>query len=99
MVLAGLHLFIVGPPDIIDEEATFQKLTEKDQEVQKLLGAQDSALEGQQGGILVAVDAETGETLHTVELETLPSWDGLVGAQGMLFLTTLDGRVLCFSGP
>ncbi len=99
MVLAGFHLFIVGPPDIIDEEATFQKLTEKDQEVQKLLGAQDSALEGQQGGKLVAVNAETGETLHTVELDTLPAWDGLAGAQGMLFLATLDGRVICFSGP
>jgi hypothetical protein len=99
MVLAGFHLFIVGPPDIIDEEATFQKLTEKDQEVQKLLGAQDSALDGQQGGKLVTVNAETGETLHTVELDTLPSWDGLAGAQGMLFLTTLDGRVLCFSRP
>jgi hypothetical protein len=56
-------------------------------------------LDGQQGGKLVTVNAETGETLHTVELDTLPSWDGLAGAQGMLFLTTLDGRVLCFSRP
>ena len=96
MVLAGFNLFIVGPPDIIDEEATFQKLAEKDAEVQKLLIAQDAAIEGRQGGKLVAVNAETGEVQHTVELGTLPSWDGLAGAQGKLFLTTLDGKVMCF---
>ena len=36
MVLAGPNLFIVGPPDTIDEEETFQKLAESDPEVQKL---------------------------------------------------------------
>ncbi len=96
MVLAGFHLFIVGPPDIIDEEATFQKLSEKDAEVQKLLSAQDAAIEGQQGAKLLTVHADTGEVLNTVELNTLPSWDGLAGANGQLFLTTLDGKVMCF---
>ena len=96
MVLAGFHLFIVGPPDIIDEESTFQKLTEKDAEVQQLLSAQDDALEGKSGGKLLAVNTETGEIEHTVELDTLPSWDGLAGANGQLFLTTLDGKVMCF---
>ena len=96
MVMAGFHLYIVGPPDIIDEEATFRKLSEKDTEVQNLLSAQDAAIEGQQGAKLLTVNTETGEIEHTVELDTLPSWDGLAGAQGQLFLTTLDGRVMCF---
>ncbi len=96
MVLAGFNLFIVGPPDIIDEEATFQKLSEKDTEVQKLLSEQDAAIEGQQGAKLLTVNAETGEIENTVELKTLPSWDGLAGANGQLFLTTLDGQVMCF---
>lgn len=76
MVIAGFHLYIVGPPDIIDEEATFQKLSEKDAEVQKLLSAQDAAIEGQQGAKLLTVNTETGEIENTVELDTLPSWDG-----------------------
>ena len=42
------------------------------------------------------VTTETGEIENTVELDTLPSWDGLAGANGQLFLTTLDGRVMCF---
>jgi len=96
MILAGDHLFIVGPPDIIDEEATFQKLSEKDAEVQKLLSAQDAAIEGQQGAKLLTVNADTGEVKNTMQLETLPSWDGLAGANGQLFLTTLDGKVMCF---
>ena len=96
MVLSGFQLFIVGPPDIIDEESTFQKLTEKDAEVQQRLSAQDDALEGKSGGKLLAVNTETGEIEHTVELGTLPSWDGLAGANGQLFLTTPDGKVMCF---
>ena len=96
MVLAGYHLFIVGPPDIIDEEATFQKLSEMDAEVQKLLSAQDAAIEGQQGAKLLTVNADTGEIKNTVQLDSLPSWDGLAGANRQLFLTTLDGKVMCF---
>ncbi|HIK93794.1 MAG TPA: methyltransferase domain-containing protein [Planctomycetes bacterium] len=96
MVLAGQNLFIVGPPDIIDEESTFQKLTEKDPEVQTLLAQQDAALDGKDGGLLLAVNADTGEVEHRVELGTLPAWDGLAGANGQLFLSTLDGQVMCF---
>lgn len=95
MVLAGHNLFIVGPPDIIDEEATFQKLTEKDQEVQKLLAQQDDALNGADGGMLLAVNIDTGEIDHQLKMESLPAWDGLAGANGQLFLSTLDGKVLC----
>ena len=99
MVLAGQNLFIVGPPDIIDEEATFQKLTERDEQVQELLTRQDQALNGQQGGILLAVNTDSGEVEHRLDLNTLPAWDGLSGAQGHLFLSTLDGQVMCFGKP
>jgi hypothetical protein len=45
---------------------------------------------------LLAVNADTGEVEHKVELGTLPAWDGLAGANGQLFLSTLDGQVMCF---
>jgi hypothetical protein len=96
MALSGSRLFIAGPPDLIDEEATFQQLAEKDGSVEALLAAQAEAIDGKQGGRLLAVDADTGEVEHTVELDGLPSWDGLSTARGQLLLTTLDGRVLCF---
>lgn len=96
MVLAGPNLFIVGPPDIIDEEATFEKLTEKDEQVQKLLAEQDAALNGKDGAILLSVNTDSGEVEHRLQLESLPVWDALTGANGKLFLSTLDGTVVCF---
>lgn len=96
MVLAGPNLFIVGPPDIIDEEETFQKLTEKDEQVQKLLAEQDAALNGRDGGLLLSVNIDTGQVEHRLAMEELPTWDGMAGANGKLFLTTLDGSVICF---
>jgi outer membrane protein assembly factor BamB len=96
MVLGGNKLFIVGPPDIIDEESTFQKLTEKDPEVQQLLSDQDRVLDGEKGGILLAVNIDTGEVDHQLPIPSLPTWDGLSGANNKLFLTTLDGKLMCF---
>ncbi|MFO1066879.1 MAG: PQQ-binding-like beta-propeller repeat protein [Pirellulales bacterium] len=96
MVLAGDELFIAGPLDMIDEEETFQQLSEKDPKVQTLLAAQDDALNGGVGGLLLSVNCGTGEIDQRIELGTLPSWDGMAGAGGMLFLTTLDGEVVCF---
>ena len=96
MVLSGGRLFVVGPPDIIDEESTFQKLTEKDEEVQKLLAEQDRVLNGTDGSLLLSVNIDTGKIQDRIELTTLPAWDSLAGAEGKLFLSTLDGTVICF---
>ncbi len=96
MVLGGSNLFIVGPPDIIDEEKTFEQLTEKDPQVQELLAKQDQALEGSDGAFLLAVNIDTGEIQNGVPLDSLPAWDGLAVRNGRLFLSTLNGEVVCF---
>ena len=96
MVLAGSNLFIVGPPDIINEEETFKQLSESDPLVQDLLAKQDRVLLGDQGSRLLSVNMDTGEVENEIELGDLPTWDGLVGADGQLFLSTLDGAVVCF---
>jgi hypothetical protein len=77
MVLSGYKLFIVGPPDIIDEEATFKGLSESDPQVQQLLADQDAVLEGERGGQLLVVNTLNGETEYQLELESLPAgWPG-----------------------
>lgn len=96
MVLSGFRLFIVGPPDIINEEQTFQQLSESDPEVQELLAEQDALLQGDRGSRLLVVNTDTGKTEQQIALDSLPTWDGLAGAGGKLFLTTLDGKLLCF---
>ena len=96
MVLAGNTLFIAGPLDLIDEEATFKQLAEKDEDVQQLLAAQDNALEGKVSGLLLAINCDSGLVEHQMELGTLPAWDGMAGANGKLYLSTIDGRLMCF---
>lgn len=96
MVLASNKLFVVGPADVIDEEETFQKLTEKDPAVQRLLAEQDAVLKGKDGSQLLTVSIDTGEIEHTVKLDALPAWDGMAGANGRLYLSTSDGRVVSF---
>ncbi|MCH2363529.1 MAG: PQQ-binding-like beta-propeller repeat protein, partial [Planctomycetes bacterium] len=96
MALAGKTLFVAGPPDLIDEEETFKKIMEKDPKVAEELFRQNEALQGEQGGILWVVDAASGKKLAEVKLKSLPAWDGLAAANGRLYLSTIDGKVICF---
>ncbi|MEM7144632.1 MAG: PQQ-binding-like beta-propeller repeat protein [Verrucomicrobiota bacterium] len=99
MALTGDTLFICGPPDIVDEEESFQKLTEGDPKVHAVLEKQDDALAGKHGGILRAVSASNGSQLAELKLDAIPVWDGLTPANNNLYLTTTDGRILCLSAP
>jgi len=54
-----------------------------------------AAYEGRMGGILWAASAITGEKLAEYKLDAPPAWDGLAAANGRLFLSLADGRVVC----
>jgi outer membrane protein assembly factor BamB len=95
MVLSGAKLFVAGPLDLIDEEATFKQISQRDESVQELLEVQDQALNGKFSGLLLTIDCETGAVEHRLELGTLPAWDGLAGANGRLYLSTTDGQLVC----
>ena len=95
MALAGSKLYLIGPPDLVDEEATFEKLTKGDPATQKLLAKQDAALNGAQGSLLLVVDPKTGKLIEKRQLESLPTWDSLAAALGKLYYTTTNGRVVC----
>jgi hypothetical protein len=96
MVLSGPNLFVAGPPDMINEEQTFEQLAKSDPLVEKLLSDQDAALLGAQGAMLIGVDVATGTIQNNIPLKALPTWDGMAGANGRLFLSTLDGQIHCF---
>ncbi|MDH3583072.1 MAG: PQQ-binding-like beta-propeller repeat protein [Phycisphaerae bacterium] len=96
MVLAGDTLFVAGPPDLMDEEQTFAKLAAGDKSVQATLAQQDAALAGAEGARLIAVSVKDGKTVGETSLTSLPAWDGMAAANGKLFLTTADGRIICF---
>ena len=96
MVLAGKALFIAGPPDVSDEEAAVKALN--DPKMQKKLADQSAAFEGKRGALLVAVSPSSGKKLASYRLDSMPRFDGLIAANGKLYVVTADGKVLCL-GP
>ncbi len=98
MALADKTLFVAGPPDLIDEEQATRTLGHP--ETKRKLAEQEAALEGKRGSFLAAVAAGDGARLATYRLDSAPIFDGLAAARGRLYLSMLDGSVLCLgSGP
>jgi hypothetical protein len=95
LVLANDRLFVAGPPDVMNEEETFQRLIDRDPRVKKLLKEQDEALDGKQGAKLLVISVQEGSTLAEYELPSLPSWDGMAAAGGQLYIVTEDGTIIC----
>ncbi len=54
-----------------------------------------AAFEGRKGAKLRFVSAGDGTTLAEHELDSPPVFDGLIAAEGRLWMSTRDGRVLC----
>jgi len=93
MVLADRTLFVAGPPDVVDEENIWGRTLEP--AVQAKLKAQSDALDGAQGGLLWAVSAEDGTKLAQYRLESPPVFDGMIAANGRLYISTMNGRLIC----
>ena len=55
-----------------------------------------AAYEGREGSLLLAVSTTDGKTTAQRPLAAPPVFDGMAAARGKLFLTTKDGKVLCF---
>ena len=80
----------------MDEEEAFFALN--DAEVVAKLAEQNEMLNGKEGALLWAVSIQNGEKLAEYKLESLPVWDGMVAANGRLYLTTLNGKVISYAG-
>jgi len=93
MVLTDNALFIAGPPDVADEEESVKTLL--DLETQKKLAEQSEAFQGNRGALLVAVSRDSGKKLAAYDLDFVPRFDGLIAANGRLYMSTLSGDVLC----
>ncbi|HUU09485.1 MAG TPA: PQQ-binding-like beta-propeller repeat protein, partial [Phycisphaerae bacterium] len=57
------------------------------------------AWEGRKGGVLAAFAASDGKQLAERKLAAPPVWDGMAAAGGRLYLSTMDGKVVCFAAP
>jgi hypothetical protein len=95
MVLSEKTIFVAGPPDmtvVAPADVTDRyHVTSK-----KALRDQEAALAGKMGGLLWAVSAADGKKLAEYKLDAPPAWDGMAVARGRLYMSTTDGKVLCF---
>ena len=57
-----------------------------------------AAYEGRKGGLLWTMSTADGTKTAERKLPSPPVWDGLAAANGRLYLTTMDGRVMCLGG-
>ena len=98
MALANKVLFLAGPADIIDDEAAMVRINKGDTTIEPDLKKQDDLLLGKGGATLLAVDAESGKVLTETKLASPPQWDGMSAAGGAVFVSQLDGSVVCLEG-
>jgi hypothetical protein len=96
MCKAGSSLFVCGPPDMIDEEYAFERMSQKDPAIFKDLAAQDDALNGKSGAQLISMTTDKGNIASDVKLDSPPVWDGMAVAQGRLYVASVDGKVTCY---
>lgn len=99
MALAGDNVIVAGPPDTLDEEYAFERLTQKDPAIREELVKQAEALDGKSGAKLWSVNVKSGEQSGGFDLESPPVWDGMAVARGRLYVASVDGKVLCFGKP
>lgn len=95
MVLAGDTLFVAGPPDVVDEKEAWGRFLEPG--IRAQLDRQLAAIEGGAGGLLLAVNAADGGKLAASELDATPVFDGMIAAEGRLYLATVNGDVVCMA--
>jgi hypothetical protein len=83
LVLAGDRLFAAGTPDVPGGIETRDPW---------------AAHEGRRGGVLLVLDAADGRGLAERRLDSPPVFDGMAAANGRLYVSTRDGRVVCMKG-
>ena len=100
MLLSGSTLFIAGPPRF-DEQAALSVLSSvrtDDAMRPPILADAQATLEGKKGALLSAINKGDGKHIATLKLDSAPVFDGLIAAGGKLYMSTLDGKVICLGG-
>jgi len=86
MVLAQDALFIAGPKHILEDETADDPYA---------LAEQTARLKGEEGAELHAVFPKTGEILGTTKLASSPIFDGMIAADGKLYVSTMANTLTC----
>ena len=77
-------------------DLNLHEIEQKLAEIRQKLTEQTAAWRGQRGGLLWAVSLADGSCLSTIDLDAPPVFDGMIAADGQLFLSLMNGEVLCY---
>ncbi len=91
MVKAGDTIFACGPADIVNEPQFQMRQPDKLEPLRKQAGL----FAGSDGSVLWAASANDGAKIREKKLDVLPVFDGMIAAGGRLFMSTVDGKVVC----
>jgi outer membrane protein assembly factor BamB len=97
MLLSGSTLFVAGPQRF-NEQAALAALASArtdDTKYPPILADTQASLEGKKGALLCAIDKRDGKQIGTLKLDSAPVFDGLIAAGGKLYMSALDGKVIC----
>ncbi|MHC5058316.1 MAG: hypothetical protein ACYTKD_26975 [Planctomycetota bacterium] len=94
LVLAGDTLYAAGAPDVLDE--TRPDIRSDAAEVVRATEEQEAALAGLRGGILMAVSKADGKEEARHDIDAPPVFDGMIAANGGLYMVLKDGSVQCW---
>jgi len=83
---------------VADEEKTYGFVFGGDDEINRQMRRQEEAWLGEEGALLWAVSADTGEKLSEHKIPAIPVWDGMVAADERLYISLRDGTILCMGG-
>jgi len=86
MVLAENALFVAGPKHIMEDETADDPHT---------LAEQTDWFKGKKGAQVHAVSPKSGEILATTRLASPPVFDGMIAADGKLYVSTMANSLTC----
>jgi len=86
MLLTADALFVAGPQDPV------MSVPHEPAETDPIAGA----IESRTGGKLMVLSPAGGKTIAACELSSPPVFDGMIAADGRLYMSTKSGEVVCF---
>ncbi|MHC4507859.1 MAG: outer membrane protein assembly factor BamB family protein [Planctomycetota bacterium] len=100
MIATGDSLLLAGPPKH-EPEAAYEAIAANAMDTIPPAGVLKKALEawqGKHGGRLWVVNKQDGDRQAEYELRSPPVHDGMAAANGRLYISGMDGSVICYGG-
>ena len=96
MVSTHDYLFVAGPQDVMDEKDYFYRNVRDEYDP---IGAdvkkQAEAWTGKHGGMLMVISKEDGSQVASKQIDSIPAFDGMIAAEGNLFISLSNGKLTC----